>query len=83
MTSLVKIARVRVGADFDDASASALKMAGVIASACDAEIPNVPCPESPRLTPGPMSSELSPGVVGFGRWISHAQASAGVHRPGS
>jgi nucleotide-binding universal stress UspA family protein len=38
MTSMVKISRVLVGVDFDDASASALKMAGVIASAWDADI---------------------------------------------
>ena len=38
MSSPAKISRVLVGVDFDDASASALKMAGVVASACNAEI---------------------------------------------
>jgi nucleotide-binding universal stress UspA family protein len=38
MSSPAKISRVLVGADFDDASASALKMAGVLAAAWDAEI---------------------------------------------
>ena len=33
-----KVSRVLVGADVDDASASALKMAGVLASAWDADI---------------------------------------------
>lgn len=38
MTSVVKISRVLVGVDFDDASASALKMAGALAAATEAEI---------------------------------------------
>jgi hypothetical protein len=38
MTSAVKISRVLVGVDFDDASASALKMAGALASVWDADI---------------------------------------------
>ena len=38
MSSVAKIARVLVGVDFDEASVSALKMAGVLASAWDAEI---------------------------------------------
>jgi nucleotide-binding universal stress UspA family protein len=38
MTSAVTIARVLVGVDFDDASASALKMAGTLAAATDAEL---------------------------------------------
>ena len=38
MSPGMKISRVLVGVDFDDASASALKMAGVLASAWDAEI---------------------------------------------
>lgn len=38
MSPVTKIARVLVGVDFDDASASALKMAGVLASSWDAEI---------------------------------------------
>jgi nucleotide-binding universal stress UspA family protein len=38
MSPVTKISRVLVGVDFDDASASALKMAGVLASAWDAEI---------------------------------------------
>ena len=38
MSSVAKIARVLVGVDFDEASISALKMAGVLASAWDAEI---------------------------------------------
>jgi nucleotide-binding universal stress UspA family protein len=38
MTSVMKISRVLVGVDFDEASASALKMAGALASAWDAEI---------------------------------------------
>lgn len=38
MTPLPKIARVLVGVDFDEASALALKMAGVLASAWDAEV---------------------------------------------
>lgn len=38
MTSVMKISRVLVGVDFDDASASALRIAGVLASAWDAEL---------------------------------------------
>ena len=38
MSPATKISRVLVGVDFDDASASALKMSGVLASAWDAEI---------------------------------------------
>ena len=38
MSSPAKISRVLVGVDFDDASASALKMAGLLASVWDAEI---------------------------------------------
>ena len=38
MSASTKISRVLVGVDFDDASASALKMAGVLASVWDAEI---------------------------------------------
>jgi nucleotide-binding universal stress UspA family protein len=38
MSSPAKISRVLVGVDFDDASASALTMAGVLASVWDAEI---------------------------------------------
>lgn len=38
MSSPAKISRVLVGVDFDEASASALKMAGVLASVWDAEI---------------------------------------------
>ena len=38
MSPVTKISRVLVGVDFDDASASALKMAGVLARAWDAEI---------------------------------------------
>ena len=38
MTSVVKISHLPVGVDLDDASASALKMAEVLASAWDAEI---------------------------------------------
>jgi nucleotide-binding universal stress UspA family protein len=38
MSSPAKISHVLVGVDFDDASASALKMAGVLASVWDAEI---------------------------------------------
>ena len=38
MSPVTKISRVLVGVDFDDASASALKMAGVLASAWDADI---------------------------------------------
>ena len=38
MSPVTKISRVLVGVDFDDASASALKMAEVLASAWDAEI---------------------------------------------
>ena len=38
MTPVVKISHVLVGVDFDDASASALKMAGALAAAWDAEI---------------------------------------------
>jgi Universal stress protein family len=38
MSPVTKISRVLVGVDFDDASASALKMAGALASAWGAEI---------------------------------------------
>jgi nucleotide-binding universal stress UspA family protein len=38
MSPVAKISRVLVGADFDEASASALKMAGVLASTWDADI---------------------------------------------
>ena len=38
MSPVAKISRVLVGVDFDDASASALKMAGVLASTWDADI---------------------------------------------
>lgn len=38
MSPVTKISRVLVGVDFDDASASALKMAGALASAWDAEL---------------------------------------------
>ena len=38
MSPVTTISRVLVGVDFDDASASALKMAGVLASAWDADI---------------------------------------------
>jgi nucleotide-binding universal stress UspA family protein len=38
MSPVTKISRVLVGVDFDDASASALKMAGVLATAWDADI---------------------------------------------
>ena len=38
MSPVAKISRMLVGVDFDEASASALKMAGVLASAWDAEI---------------------------------------------
>lgn len=38
MTATPKISRVLVGVDFDEASASALKMAGALAAAWDAEI---------------------------------------------
>jgi nucleotide-binding universal stress UspA family protein len=38
MTPVAGISRVLVGVDFDEASASALKMAGVLASTWDAEI---------------------------------------------
>jgi Universal stress protein family len=38
MSSVEKVSRVLVGVDFDDASASALKMAGVLASTWDADV---------------------------------------------
>ena len=38
MSPVEKVSRVLVGVDFDDASASALKMAGVLASTWDADI---------------------------------------------
>ena len=38
MSPVAKVARVLIGVDFDDASASALKMAGVLASTWDADI---------------------------------------------
>ena len=38
MTSVARISRVLVGVDFDEASASAMKMAGVLTSTWDAEI---------------------------------------------
>ena len=38
MTPVEKVSRVLVGVDFDDASASALKMAGVLSSTWDADI---------------------------------------------
>ena len=38
MTPVVKISHVLVGVDFDDASASALKTAGALAAARDADI---------------------------------------------
>ena len=38
MSLVAKISRVLVGVDFDEASASALKMAGVLASTWDADI---------------------------------------------
>jgi nucleotide-binding universal stress UspA family protein len=38
MSPAVKVSRVLVGADFDDASAAALKLSGVLAAAWDAEI---------------------------------------------
>ena len=37
MSPVAKVSRVLVGVDFDDASASALKMAGVLASTWDAD----------------------------------------------
>ena len=37
MSPVEKVSRLLVGVDFDDASASALKMAGVLASAWDAD----------------------------------------------
>jgi nucleotide-binding universal stress UspA family protein len=38
MTAMAKISRVLVGVDFDDASASALNMAGTLAAAADVEL---------------------------------------------
>jgi K+-sensing histidine kinase KdpD len=38
MSPIAKISRVLVGVDLDEASASALKMAGVLASSWDADI---------------------------------------------
>jgi len=38
MSPIEKVSRVLVGVDFDDASASALRMAGVLASTWDGDI---------------------------------------------
>ena len=38
MSPVAKISRVLVAVDFDEASASALKMAGVLASTADADV---------------------------------------------
>jgi hypothetical protein len=64
MNPVTKISRVLVGVDFDDASASALKMAGVLASAWDAEITVFHRSDCGRDPPAARRTAL---VAGLGR----------------
>ena len=64
MSPVEKVSRALVGVDFDDASASALRMAGVMASTWDADITvfHASTPDAPAYFTGIRSRRSKPNA---------------------